>query len=662
MKHQRLRVLWFLSYCVVLILSSVLLSTPPAAAKDPITADDTGQVVDAFVGVMAMAGPEGAAAAIAAKEMKDVMGMLGFFKQSDPIGDALKKINDRLDAIETRLDATDRRIQAVQDKQFRDENLQNTRALRDQRNIIAQVLQGLEDKPTDRFTKNQLTLKAQQVCDRFVDDPDLWKWSDLANRNINWNGQQFKQGEMMQPDFKPVPTLEVYATALATWMAAIEYGSGGKDKVGVRKTYGRALQKHIDFLTTRAGWNEFNDAPQSLPEEVKSRVVGLYVPTSRRPDAEQTCVIAEYTNDDFAREKKLVGNITYVARSANEACGVPANLLNVSTPKEEALEQTYGLDVMALLAEKLTHLKEKGTIREQFIGTFNPVMSGGETLYGIGRDGSVMWFSDNITTRPVGAEKTVLTEHITHKLSGPVNLGRDFSNAIDVLPGGAEAIYVERGNGDLDWYRHDGYLNGKPTWQGPTPVGTGWNNGKIIAMGSGVLYTLLPDGTLRWNKHNNFKTGQGFYAGWAQPAKDVARGWDKNKFVFGGGQGVFYVVTNDGDLYWYRHNAYLDAVAIPPKGTGMVNYAQRLAWAKTWEGPKKIGNGWGGFTKLFCAGNGHIYGVLPSGELRGYDHTGWETGEAKWGDMQTIGSGWDQYQYVFAAMPSNAYEDTIHVH
>jgi hypothetical protein len=643
-----------------MLASSVSLSTPTAQAKDPITADDTGQVVDAFVGVLAMAGPEGAAAAIAAKEMKDVMGMLGFFKQADPVGEALKKINARLDAIETRLNRMDDRIRQIDDRAFRDENLARSRKLGDERNVIAQVLQMLRDKPTDTVTKNQMTLKAQQVCDAFINDPDLWQWSDMASRDINWNGRQFKKDQMIEPDFKPVPTLEVYATALATWMATIEY-SGGGNKTSVRRKYGAALQKHIDFLTTRAGWNELTSAPQTLPEQIKARVVGVYVPTSRRPDATQTCVIAEYTSDDFAREKKLVGNLTYVARSANDACTVPANLLYRSTPKEEALEQTYGLDVIALLAEKMAHLKAQGTIREQFIGTFKPVYAGGETLYGVTTDGRLLWFSDNITTRPVGAEKTVLTEHITHKLSSPVEVGSGWSTPLDVLPGGASTIYVERRNGDLDWYRHDGYLNGQKTWQGPIAVGTGWNNAKIISMGSGVLYSLFSDGTLRWNKHNNFKTGQGFYAGWAQPAMDVMTGFNKYKTVFGGGNGVFYAVGQDNKLYWFRHD-YLHPFAFPKRIPGLTSATLRALtakWARTWQGPKEIGTGWGDFTKLFCAGNGHIYGVLPSGELRGYDHTGWQDGSAKWGDMQTIASGWNDYLFTFAAMPSNAAEDDI---
>jgi hypothetical protein len=83
------------------------------------------------------------------------------------------------------------------------------------------------------------------------------------------------------------------------------------------------------------------------------------------------------------------------------------------------------------------------------------------------------------------------------------------------------------------------------------------------------------------------------------------------------------------------------------------------AWAKTWEGPKQIGGGWNGFTRIFCAGNGHIYAVLPTGELRGYVHTGWQDGSNKWGQDKTIGGGWQDYLFIFPVMPSHAPQDDI---
>src|SRR5579883_3279410 len=210
-------------------LAIFLLVTSNWQAKADIASDpgNTQQLVGGFVSILSLAGPEGAAAAMVAGEMKDVMNMLGFFKSADPVGQALQQINARLDAIEQRLDQTDQRIQAVQNQVFKNANLQNTRLLRDQRNAIQRVLTGLKDKPTDKYTKDQLALQAQQVCDTFLTDQALWMYSDMAVKNITWNGQNIQAGTMMPAEFKPAPTLDVYATALAAYMAAIEYASNG---------------------------------------------------------------------------------------------------------------------------------------------------------------------------------------------------------------------------------------------------------------------------------------------------------------------------------------------------------------------------------------------------------------------------------------------------
>src|SRR5207253_6645572 len=130
------------------------------------------------------------------------------------------------------------------------------------------------------------------------------------------------------------------------------------------------------------------------------------------------------------------------------------------------------------------------------------------------------------------------------------------------------------------------------------------------------------------------------------------------KLIFGGGNGVFYVVMNDGKIFWYRHNAYRDAIAMPAvKGTPAGE-----AWAKTWEGPKEIGHGWGTMAKAFSTGNGHIYGLYPTGEFYSYLHIGWENGNAKWGEWKEIrGRRWLDYLFIFPTMPSSARQDDIDV-
>jgi hypothetical protein len=175
-------------------------------------------------------------------------------------------------------------------------------------------------------------------------------------------------------------------------------------------------------------------------------------------------------------------------------------------------------------------------------------------------------------------------------------------------------------------------------------------------MDRGVIYGILPDGTLRWHKHLNYMNGQGGTTdvAWAK-SKIVHSGFDKYRTVFGGGNGVLYAVGNDGKLYWYRHKDYLDNPAIAPinlpRGLNANTIsALRNIWIKSWEGPKVVGDGWDGFTRLFSPGEGHIYGIMPNGDLMYYRHTGWQNGSYTWDEniKAKIATGWNAYVMAFA--------------
>lgn len=317
------------------------------------------------------------------------------------------------------------------------------------------------------------------------------------------------------------------------------------------------------------------------------------------------------------------------------------------------------LDVVKLLGRKLSRLRNRGVNGVPLLRAINDSSTTDEILYFVKPDGTLWWQADTITIRP-NTKSSTYTEYYSHKLGTPVQVGEGWDTPLDVLPGGGSTIYVERNNGNLDWFLHEGYETGKAEWKGAITVGTGWTSAtNLIPMGDGVIYTILPNGDLRWNKHNAYKNGQGGYGGWVQPGVDVMPGIKKYKKVFGGGNGVFYAITNDGKLIWLRHVAYLKPIAAVGKGNGAVHAAQVLAWARTWKGPVEIGSaGWGDFTKIFSTGNGHIYAVTPEGNLNFYDFTGWQTGEIKWGvgdayPNPQISQGWKDYLFVFGAMPGN---------
>ena len=257
-------------------------------------------------------------------------------------------------------------------------------------------------------------------------------------------------------------------------------------------------------------------------------------------------------------------------------------------------------------------------------------------LYGVKKDGTLVWHR-HILSR---------STRITHSWNPTQNIGTGWAGFKALLPAGQLGMYALQGDGTLRWYWHRGALDGSDNWaEPPQTVGTGWNGfSQIIPMDKGVVYGLSPDGVLRWHKHTNYATGKGGVGGWAN-AMPVGYGWNF-KTVFGGGNGVLYAITADGKLMWYKHKGYLNPVATPGANA---NEAQKRAWVNTWEEPREIAAGWGDFTKVFSSGKGHIYGVLPNGELKWYLHNGWQTG-SPWNLSagKTIATGWDSYVFAFA--------------
>jgi hypothetical protein len=263
-------------------------------------------------------------------------------------------------------------------------------------------------------------------------------------------------------------------------------------------------------------------------------------------------------------------------------------------------------------------------------------------LYGVKEDGTLIWHR-HLISRSGNSFKH--SWNPTKKVGDGWLVG--YKNA---YPAGMNGIYSLADDGTLRWYWHTGVLDGSYRWREPSQiVGTGWTMfTQIIPMDKGVVYGILPNGDLRWQRHLNYQTGVGGTGSqaWAN-ARIVGWGWNGFKTIFGGGNGVLYVVTSDGKLMWYRHKEYLNPPAAPASSD---SNAVKLKWERSWEQPKKVGDGWGEFTKLFSPGEGHIYGILPNGDLMYYRHLGWANGTYVWDENAKgkIASGWDSYVRAFA--------------
>jgi hypothetical protein len=378
---------------------------------------------------------------------------------------------------------------------------------------------------------------------------------------------------------------------------------------------------------------------------------------------------------------------------------------------ESAIENEYGLEAMSQLADRIVRLARQGTTREQYIGQFDMTTHHHQYVYAVKANGEMLRFlhewgvdrnppgaapgvarplspgaremvtqpapapapsSGGAVTGPSPSTKRIITggeiakdsmvvrrgpnpaveaikgtlataPRVSHKLDTPKLVGSGWQTYSLVIPAGKSGVYGMLPNGVLRWFRHDGYQDGSPRWKGPVDVGTGWHSfKKIVAGGDGVLYGILPDGTLRWNRHLDAADSSS-RPNWAV-ARNVGTGWGHFPHVFSGGDGIIYAATPEGKLLWYRHRGFL---------TGAVD----------WEGPKEVGNaGWAYFKRLFSPGDGVIYAVLPEGDLLWYQNEGYQDGSARWqpgGRPSKLAADWRDFVQVFPLMWGKSSEPIV---
>ncbi len=267
-------------------------------------------------------------------------------------------------------------------------------------------------------------------------------------------------------------------------------------------------------------------------------------------------------------------------------------------------------------------------------------------VYAAEQDGDLVWL------RHVGQNDG------SFRWEGPTKVGTGWSAYERIFSGGDGVIYgVTRfvegtvhitsgatpgSGGDLVWLRHVGRSDGTFRWDGPRTVGRRWGFfTNVFPGGGGVIYGVRNDGALMWYRHLGREDGS---FRWEGP-KQVGTGWGEFTQIFSGGDGVIYAVKPNGELIWLRHVGREDGTF-------------------RWEGPKTVGRGWGVYTHVFSAGDGVIYGVeaiveasvhvvggttgASGGNLVWFRHAGRADGSFRWEGPKRVGRGWGAFIQVFS--------------
>lgn len=449
--------------------------------------------------------------------------------------------------------------------------------------------------PNEVNLRTLIALDAAILAESFLDQQDLWEWIDFE-KIITLDDYEKVKDVVYVPydaDFKVVFAQPIYACVIATWLAAIDLDCGG-DIVLIQSRYGDKLRRHIAQNRVRPNWQDFAEDPGTpWPEKVMHRINCYGVAQHPIADRNRQCVIRIQCDNRMERKTHFVRDVSLLMDAGpSVSCTFPPNLGDFDA---EEIAHEQGVHLFTLLADMLEKVLLSGSLRQEHIGWFGSTPTQNVAwIYAVAQNGELSWYKQTPTDDP-----NVLGQWI-----GPETVGIGWDIFTSILPAGGCAFYGVMPDGELRWHRHNGFNDGSPDWSGPKTVGSGWNGFKAIVPGSdGVLYAIQPDGTLLWYRDLAFLDGG---ADWRGPLQ-VGTSWQTFKTVFSVTGGILYAVADDGRLLWYRHKGFEDG-------------------SPDWEGPYEVGTGWQNFRSLFGEWKGVIYAVRPDGAILWYRHDGWETG------------------------------------
>lgn len=570
-----------------------------------------------------------------------------FMGEADEIPAAVEK---RMQAIERNVAALQRDLGAVQSNvnkisaglatNTNADRIDNLAPLKREMRTLARKLTevpGMSPQQKNNFVEEALALADEYLPGSFSSDP--WKWDHLR---VTANLQSTRKPNVVaetKPDYNVA--FEPYLYAIATLAAVI-------DETGLRPSESR-LKPHIDWL-------------QSFYERTDEIMCSKAAGPRKSPDG--ACSLTLRCESVFATRTKTFSYGAHLDPNYGAQCRYdPAQWANGFDGVRLDVAKA-NLGVFDIVGEAIAALNMAGK-RQMLFGQ----SAKGEAiqLFAVDADGRLLRFTHSMVERSVDCSDAkarvdlACAPPVTPRKCevGPMGTACDLAIApppgelahdlwraqgqpgtwdqySKILAFGAGVNVIAYGidsSGSLNWRLIDTASEPSRIVEAPKPVGSGWSSmTNIFTMGQGLLYGVAANGDLIWYNHTNYGQAVQQTAQWSQ--RPVGVGWNIFTNLFSPGDGVIYAVKPDGSLMWYRHVGYKTGEGLGAPGT--------------WEGPKQVGTGWNGFKMLFAGPQGAIYAVTNSGELLFYRHVAWEGGGALWNDPVKLADGWGEYKVAFA--------------
>lgn len=658
--------------------------------------NDVDTAINVGIGVMSVGFPPAGAALGVAYGLVKALGGGG----PDPVQQALNALNERLNQHQKAIVDLQNNLNGFMYEVREKWNIDRIERLRALLNEVKARTDELRLRPTEPSMKRRIVNDALNYAALFLPShndgrlPQMWLWSDtLIHKD---RGQTNFTPIALPAEFKIFPAFEYYAYALALLLAAVEYESGG-NAAYVKKYYGPTLLKHAAFLSVRPNWRRYEDPGQTLPELVKERIYTRFTQSGSTYPTNRVCYLT-YAVYDIMQRMFTPDTLQYSVSSNNQMCTFsPALGQWTDVKREDHLERAYGIQDMALLADKLSRLATTGTLKEPEVGQFDFTYYKKNYIYALKSNGELVWYSHlaGVDRNPPKSLKgtiagaTGATSARAGDLAGSLTKQGQASAASSI---GAQAGRFGDASGIA------GRLGAASKGSAPSSGGSGAGG----ASTSGAGGALPSSARAQEEAFKPQPTGPRVTHQWDGP-KLVATGWQGFRELIPAGLSGIYGLTSDGMLKWYRHDGFLDGT---PKWKGPMDVGRggavdlRTGWAgppglagaasasrgwnactkiiaggdgilycitsdgtmrwyrhgdvadaaprPTWYGPLVVGSGWGNFTHVFSTGEGKIYAVKPTGEVLWYWHKGYQMGQNIWEGPKQVNAGWGNFKRVFS--------------
>jgi hypothetical protein len=473
-----------------------------------------------------------------------IAGVVGFMTSGSQTVDALKAIKKQIDDLRSVIVKLEERVNELAIESAQENNRQDMARLNDNLEEIGLLQNRLNDRPDDVETAVQVANELGVIIDRFLrTDFEMWRWTDVVEKN--------GLPDAVPGRFKNVPTLPVYILGVLTWLAAREPVVRAGQRSRLVDDAAR-VTRHLQAVSVRDTFDKYGDGeasrPTSIAEHIKWRIRAFPVASTRL--AQNRICSFFFDAQNWMNGDRASGDpFDVVTDQDNVVCTIDPRSLG--TPNLELdWEREAGVEALLELAGTLDRVERTGTARQPLVVPFPATQVFlPSILYFIAQNGELHWYRNERSSQPGGS----------NSWDGPKVIGTGFQGFTTFFNGGGKAMYGVQRDGTLLWFGFNGIHDGSPNWLNnaqPKQVGTGWGGFKqVFPGGESIIYGIQPDGSLLWFRHIGAGFGGGEAADWAGP-NQVAVGWGSFVKVFSSGEGVIYAIDASGTLFRAVHKGF----------------------------------------------------------------------------------------------------------